>query len=705
MFARNVRWAALLLFAFAVCTSCSRQDELAGEVARGEEIVTAVGVSVPELFKTRTDVYDDVYGDGERYLGTSGMPSIGNVDLQAHPLTFTVGVYVKKKSGDGYALVDKQSHTATDDNAYFEFRLLKDQKYRLVAYADFNAAPKDTLESISYTTVLNDELSDAFFASEDFVAAENIQVVLKRPFGKLRLVAHDFNTLAAGGASKINKVKVTYKGATMLATNTFDALNGKFISKETAEGETVEGGYKKDADGNYPVEADPVVYTKEYTAEGKADGVGAGNEDPVAVFTMYLPANYSDDPTANPSAGPQAYIYPFDVTVEYENVNTPGAKTIERSFTIDIPVKRNWLTTVDATHFWTGKSGVMVTVDAAFDGEIVKGEEEEPTVKNATDLQAAIEKIFQEAPAGKFTKRTIVLGADIDATDRVGFNLHNYRVNANGSITELSNRGVEVHLDLNGHTITTNGTVYPKFADGLFNVQGVNCKLYIDDTSGKVPVGGLKFVGDYSHAYPLVYCQDGGQVTINRGNFVTSSLSEAVYIKETEQHRARVQLWCLQNLKIKPTDPKPTDPKKLESIERNVKKWSASATINGGWFENGYTGPVDDKNNVLINSANAREYKEINPTTGEKEGYWAQYSHYVYDKGYPEWTKWGLYVNQPFSFMFVNGGSFVGFDPSKGDNIVGNIPNKWIGNGHVQTETVNGKTVYTVIPKDVEHEF
>ncbi len=702
MFARNVRWAALLLFAFAVCTSCSRQDELAGGVASGEEIVTTVGVSVPELFKTRTDVYDDVYGDGERYLGTSGMPSIGNVDLQAHPLTFTVGVYVKKKSGDGYALVDKQSHTATDDNAYFEFRLLKDQKYRLVAYADFNAAPKDTLESISYTTVLNDELSDAFFASEDFVAAENIQVVLKRPFGKLRLVAHDFNTLAAGGASKINKVKVTYKGATMLATNTFDALNGKFISKETAEGETVEGGYKKDAEGNYPVEADPVVYTKEYTAEGKADGVGAGNEDPVAVFTMYLPANYSDDPTANPTAGPQAYIYPFDVTVEYENVNTPGLKTIERSFTIDIPVKRNYLTTVDATHFWTGKSGVMVTVDAAFDGEIVKGEEEQPTVKSAADLQAAIDKIFQEAPDGKYTERTIVLGADIDATDRVGFNLYNLKEDGN----DRSKRGVKIHLDLNGHTITTNGVEYPNWVDdegvkhitvgGLFHVKGVNCHLYIDDTSGKDPVGGLKFEGDAQYAYPLVCCHNGGQATINRGNFESSSPSEAIYVYESEYHRLIVQSWILSSLGIKKgsTAAKPTDKKTLAKIDSNVKKWTASVTINGGWFENGYAGPIDHKDNVLINDYNAREVN------------WNKYKDYFSTRGYPAWTSWDKYVNQPFGFMFLNGGSFVEFDPSKGDNIVGNVPESWVRDGHhVQTETVNGKTVYTVVPEDEEHEF
>ncbi len=706
MFARNVQWAALLLFAFAVYTSCSQQDELAGEAASGEEIVTTVGVSVPELFKTRTDVLSDVYGESATtpYLGTSGMPSIGNVDLTAHPLTFTVGVYVKKKkqnSGDSdeYVLVGQQSHTATDDNAYFEFRLLKNQNYRLVAYADFNAGEKENLESIpmSYTSALNDELSDAFFASEEFVAAENVQVVLKRPFGKLRLIARDFNTLAAGGACKINKVTVKYYRQPMLATDTFNALTGEF-------------NYDAKAQGDHTVEAVPVAYELEYnTADGKA-------ADGAAVFTMYLPANHvsgktldedttpgltPDEDHVDKNDIPESYMYPFDVTVEYENANTPGVHTIERSYTIDIPVKRNWLTTVDATHFWTGKSGVMVTVHAAFDGEIKYGEPEQPTVKNAADLQAEIERIFGEAPDGKYTERTIVLGANIDATDRVGFNLYNLKENGN----DRSNRGVKIHLDLNGYTITTNGTEYPNWVDdegvkhvtvgGLFHVQGVNCHLYIDDTSGKDPVGGLVFEGDAQYAYPLVCCHNGGQATINRGNFISTSPAEAIYVYESEAHRFTVQRWILSSLGIKKgsTAAKPTDDKTLAKIESNVKKWSASVTINGGWFENGYTGPIDDKKNVLINDYNARETK------------WDSYKDVLPDNGYPDWTSWGKYVNQPFGFMFVNGGSFVGFDPSKGDNIVGNIPNKWIGKGHVQQENIDDKTVYTIIPEDEVQEF
>ncbi len=704
MFARNAQLAALLLF--AALTSCSRQDELAGEVAGGEEIVTTVGVNVPELFRTRT--VPDVYaGSGAEYLGTSGMPSLGNVDLKEHPLTFTVGVYIEKKKaaagGDPeYALVGQpQVKQATDDNAYFEFRLLKNQKYRLVAYADFNAEGKEDLEAIPYTTTLNDELSDAFFASEDFQAAENVEVVLKRPFGKLRLVAHDFSTFAAGEAFKITKVTVAYQRAPMIATDTFNALTREF-------------NYDKTAAGDRTVEAEPVSYTQEYTADGEVPVVD-GKEGPVTVFTMYLPANFVSEGSVTDTPGqvipdpdhagtiPESYIYPFDVTVAYESVNDPTVKgTIERSYTIDIPVKRNWLTTVDATHFWSDNSGVMVTVHAAFEGEIKVEDEEQPTVKTAAELQAAITEICKKAPAAENLPEgeiptvvgKIVLGNTIDMKD-----IKNGCIMFDTYPNDLKKR-VEIYLDLNGHTITSDGTQNPgTSAKGILSIYSRNSILHIDDTS-KEANGRIEYTGPADKAYRLVTCCYGGQVVINRGNFVSTSLSEVIYVYESESQRAQAQVEALKAIGIEPGEnsdvnypAKPTDPDQLATIEAKIKQLTSTATINGGWFENGYTGSVADKENVLINLYNVREAN------------WPKYHDYAKRKGYPSWTDWGEYVNQTFGFMHVNGGSFVEFDPSRGDNIVGNEPIEWVGKGHVQTEIIDGKTVYTVIPEDEVHEF
>jgi len=665
--------SGVLIMLLLVLVSCSEQELISVD---GEEITTSISLKVPDVFRSRS-ASAGYPTDAVSYLGESGMPSIGNLDLKSHPLTFTVGVYVEK-TVDGnkvYTLVDKQSRSdVEDDKADFSFRLMKGQPYRIVAYADFSGKEQENLDNISITPGLNDELKDAFFVTQDFVANDDLTVVLKRPFGKLRLVAHDFNTFAKGEVLKIESVKVTYgETATAIATNSFNAITGKF--NEISEGIIRE------------FTADPVVYAKEHEGE---------TTPYAAVFTMYLPANFGTKDTSGKYTSvesgnpvPQSWMYPFNIEVTY--INESGQSTmLKRSFEIDIPVKRNWLTTIDAADFWTDNSNITVSIDHRFEGFTDK-EPETVSVMTAGELQAAIDKICDEALAGKTTVGKIVLGSDIDARDRVGFKFDR---GANDKI-------IKIHLDLKGHTITTDGTVSPEYADGLFQIYGVNCQLYIDD-SNETKVGGLKFEGDASHAYPLVYCRDGGQVTINRGNFITTSPAEAIYIQETEYHRALVQRWCLTSIGIKrgSTDPKPTDSKVLASIERNVKKWSATATINGGWFENGFTDSVEDPENVLINPSNAREYKSVD-AEGKKTGYWADYSHALYDLGYPEWTKWGDYVNQTFSFIFINGGSFVNFCPSRGDNIVGNKPENWVDDDHVVlTETDDGKTIYTVIPKN-----
>ncbi len=696
MIARNAKMiAALLLSVFSI--SCSQNDEpIPGDAADGDEITTTINVSAPELLSSRT-VPEGVYDSGADYFGESGMPSIGNLDLNDHRLTFTVGVYVKKTAEGAaeptYTLVDQRSRTVTASEASFDFRLIKGRQYQIVAYADFEATPKDDLANISFATetgdkfTLNDELKDAFFASQTFTAASHMDVVLKRPFGKLRLIARDFNTLAAGALYKIKNVKVTYHTPSMLKSTAFNAITGEFNDESQSETDIVK-------------EAGPVTYAQEYDENGQAAYA--------AVFTMYLPANrgtvetrpadgdYTYPPVEADSEVPQSWMYPFSVEITYEG-SDGTTYTHKREYKIDIPVKRNWLTTVDDSGFWTDDSEIKVTIDHRFEGFINVGKPVQ-NVKTATELQAAIDRICAEAPAGVTTEKTIVLANDIDARDRVGFKFDD----------GANNKIIRIHLDLNGYTVTTDGDVYPVngagqvYADGLFQIEGVNCHLYIDDSS-ESKAGGLKYEGSPEHGYPLIYCWDGGQVTVNRGYFTSTSPSEVIYIKETEMHRAVVQGWCLSTLGIKKgsKEPKPTDPAVLASIERNVKKWSAAATINGGWFENAFTGPTDDKNNVLVNPANAREYQKKDPATGAETGYWATYSHYWFDKGYPEWTKWGKYVNQPFSFLYINGGSFVNFDPARGDNIVGLLPEGWVDDNHtILTETVSGKTVYTVVPND-----
>jgi len=719
MFARNTKWIAFILSAALI--SCSQQDDLLDSgVADGTEITTTVSLKTPAALGTRSvpDVYDTTAD--YTYFGESGMPSIGNLDLKDDPLTFTVGIYVEKKGTDGnsvFTLVNKQDKVnVQNDEAYFNFRLLKGQTYRIVAYADYSGAAQQNLENIDFTKPgLNRERDDAFFVSEDFVADEHVAAVLKRPFGKLRLIARDFNTFAKGGKFKFTNVKVTYKNQgsadgqnPMLTYNRFNALSKDFcyVAPAASEGEETPA-----------TPATPTV-TTEYTSAPAVYGAEYGENGEAAyatVFTMYLPANLGDKDTSGKYAPvedgtpvPQSWMYPFDVEVTYENTeaaattpdagdteaSTPEPTTVTRSFAIDIPVKRNWLTTVDAADFWTDNSEIKVSVDPRFDGFINAVPEKQIVVHNMTELRKAVADIKKlSTKTGK-----IILDADIEWTYEYQDIVLDY--------------GTVVYLDLNGHTIQTiknGGSDINRYADvtnvkewkktyeagkgkdlsgdeltafnqakellqyykyidndgnhfigtdgkdkynksypfqSFFQIWDKGSHLIIDD-SQKNPVGGMKCL--YADITPI-YCLHGGAVTINAGNFVIAGDNPAVYSLDNEK-------------------------------DLTGNKRPSVITINGGWFEN-----LDGTTSVTKKDKNGNDIVR----------YYYETLINIYNDGKLEGTKYG------YGIVHLNGGSYVDFDPAQNDNIIGDATNKWV-NPETHTilkETINGHTVHTVIAKD-----
>ncbi len=657
MFARNSKLVVPLFLSALI--SCSQQEDFFSndDVANGTEISTTVSVKVPDVFISRA--VPNVYESGTTYFGESGMPSIGNVDLLGNPLTFTVGVYIEKSVGETntYTLVDKQSRkNESNAEAYFNFRLLKGERYRLVAYADFDGIPKENLDSIPFATTLNNELSDAFFATQEFTAQKQIEVILKRPFGKLRLIARDFNTFAKGEKFKITGVKVNYKRQPMLATNVFNAITGEF-------------NYKEDAKGDTMMTAAPAVYAQEYS---EADTAAYA-----AVFTMYLPANfgtpladdsYADGVVVDGTPIPQSWMYPFDVTVTYQNVQDSKIDSIVRSFDIDIPVKRNWLTTIDATNFWADNSNIKVTIDHRFEGFIDK-KPGEYKVYSDVQLQEAIDQILATS-TGYQNVGNIVLGSDIEMKNMSGFVFNKYM-------------GGEIHLDLNGYKITADGSRFDKDADGytksggIFGIRNAYCTLVIDDSS-KDATGTIEFTGEGAYVYPIIYCFNGGRVIINGGRFINRKDSPAVYVYQQESYHASIYR---RGYKTYPTDE--------TKRKRFIYVLSTFATINGGWFQNGDgLTVVDGKNECTAINAYNNVTSKWNDRSAELEA-----------AGYPGW---GPHVDSTFGYVYINGGSFVEFNPALGDNICGNYLNDWVDNKHaVEFETIDGRTVYTVIPNVV----
>ena len=604
---------------FAMLCSCSQEDIILDQ-QNGSEILTTIQVKAPEYIGSRS--VPDVYADNAlAWNAESGYPSVGNVDLATNPLSYTVGIYIGKEvNGETvYSLVDKQAKTrVASDEAYFNFRLIKGQKYRIVAYADFAATEKDDLENISYKTDLNNELDDAFFVSEDFVADDHVAAVLKRPFGKLRLIAHDFNTFAAGEKFKITKVTVSYKGQPMLSTDNFNALTGDFNYDSTAE-------------GDHQYENKAASYAMEFNSDGKASYA--------AVFTHYLPANFGEEDTSNTYAPvdeklpvPQSWMYPFEVTVSYTDENGANPQTITRNYNLDIPVKRNWLTTVDVENFWTENSNIKVTVDHRFDGFINASE---PLVKYVYDEDQLSDAIVAISESESYTGK-IILGSDITMTHTSFFDIYNY----NGA-------PIYVTVDLNGHTIDQRTPkVYndkgelTQYSEAVFEVYGGNYGSYltIEDSSKEGTGAILSTDPETCDLCQTIWGMFGGKITINAGTIKCCLDNSAIYTFDTDEGRQHHGPDCFSEV-----------------------------TVNGGWIEN------------------------INGDT-----YVGEYGlMYLAD------TLVNIYNNDNSGRIYLNGGSYVDFDPRKGDNICGNSTNYWVDSDHdVVVETINGKTVYTVISKD-----
>ena len=516
-------------------TSCS-QDELMDTVADGQEITTTVTVSAPAAMSSRAA--SSVFGEETNYfsyLATSGTPSVGNLELNGHPLSFTVGIYYAKTDNGttNYVLVDKQEKlSVADTEAYFNFRLIKGRKYRIVAYADYNATGKENLEAIPTTYNLNDELSDAFYVSEDFIAKEHVGTVLRRPLGKLRLVCHDFKTFAMDSRFTLKNVEVTYKGQKMATVDELNALTGdyNYAAKADAEARTFS--------------AKPAYYAGEFDATGMPLVDENGVQKQTAVFTMYLPANFGEvDETGTYTpyeAGkpvPQSWMYPFEVKVTYLDEN--GAEqTITRQYNFDIPVKRNWLTTVDVENFWTDNTNIKVSVDPMFEGEI-NFTPAEIVVNTEQELRDAINGIVSSTHSG-----TVKLGRNID-------------VAGDAIVLVPDNNSVYINLDLNGHELSyVNPDKYTLFIVDAESAT-LDCVLTIDDSS-KAATGAVRMDRDecnHGEGGIAIQAQFGGKMVINGGRFISRDGTHPIYACD---------------------------------FPESIKDWGfkrSEIVINGGWFQ------------------------------------------------------------------------------------------------------------------------
>ena len=360
-------------------TSCQSDEPFAPGM--GEEVQATFTISIPDAMGTRAGEVNSALGGFSNGAGN---------------LNYTVALL--RAEDDVVMWSSKTPASVNGKSATFNPTVVQGYTYNIVAYATFDSAieaptvgsviPADSgLRAISTLEGINNESEDAYFCNTTILGASSMEATLKRPFGKLRLVAEDYDKFHALGL-EIAKVKVTYGGAVVMHTQ-FDASTKAFEGTATSKvfefaGET---SYSEEADKN-----NNGVYT---------------------VFTDYLPASETGET-----------MYPFEIEVTYKN----GKGTYTRTFSQDIPVKRNYLTTLRG-NFFTTEAALTLTVDEMFENAIDDNKWDGTTVtpvveKNGTYavstaaelawIAGVVNGTITRAEGDDFKGKTIVLMGDID---------------------------------------------------------------------------------------------------------------------------------------------------------------------------------------------------------------------------------------------------------------------------------------------------
>lgn len=323
---------ALLAVALSSCQS--NDDEFAAG-NNGLRDVTFT-VNIPEAMETRAGSF-----------GTESSSALGGITnlkgSSAYNLRYKLAVY-EKQSDASYKLAipaTAANGTLRTINQYsgpqtFSLRLAANGKYKVVVWADFTSA-SDPTKDLHYATEcldtegatgnitckdaanvqLNDESRDAYYINDDFDMAEHSSgisktLVLRRPWAKVRVVTTDWG---APGITMPKAFKITYKNCKRF----------KNLNPVTAVSEA------DDLDASAST-----VYTGAALNDAKEYSLDYDMHDNNRTLTVDYLMTDKDQETAIQLL--------FEAFTDKEM--TDGNKLIAKEFETDIPIKRNWLTTI-----------------------------------------------------------------------------------------------------------------------------------------------------------------------------------------------------------------------------------------------------------------------------------------------------------------------------------------------------------------------
>ena len=434
---------ALLAVVLAV-VSCQKEINGLAVDRNGEaEITVSVGLSEDV---TRAAGKDSAKG------------GIYNVDMEAYDLRYILEVYDE----NGVLAKERMVNYTDAPETSFQLRLVPGRGYKFVAWADFvrkgtkadyhyNTSAGLTNITIQGTQSAMNESRDAYTEMtyiSNFDSKSVINMTLTRPFAKLRIVTTDMKELY----SDLTSATIQY---TVPLYNSFNALT------ETASGE-----------------ANDVTKTVNYGATTIYT-----NENPDESGKMTLYADYFF------GAEEGKIHFTLDVK-DATNFNIPTV-----TFNTDIPVQRNFLTTIYGPVL-TDANNVTVTINPAFEnGTEWKPEEDQYDVEVITGTKTETVTLT----TGKYLFDDVTIKADGDAIKVNG----NVVIDVMGVMNLESNGGIVVESG----SLVINGVVETRGAEparaGILKVETENGSAIGGSNITIQNLAGLTAIANGNHAFGI----------------------------------------------------------------------------------------------------------------------------------------------------------------------------------------------------------
>jgi hypothetical protein len=559
-----------LALSAAVLGLASCQTDHETTIVSNDEVDFSLAVGVTDLATRAGDSAqagrNSAYGAIDYLQGSAAGDN--RVDWADVDLRYTLEVYDVDPSGnygDDYAPIKDRQVIITDEYTpvNFELRLIPNRDYHFVVFADFvedGASDNPSVEVQStlglYHNIgatlkditlkdhnINTECTDAYFASSDIAISNPMahNMTLWRPYGKVRVVATDLAELNLN--TDPGKVAVEYNA---FNPSTFNALTGA-IGGEYA---TKSFEYTYDAATTKVVSDSATglathLYTEgydNYDLYGSVSADGIKRHTHMTLFTDYILA---DD---------QQRAINFTMAV-YDKANALIKQT---DFNTDIPVQRNYLTTLIGNVLTYGTE-VNITINDNFhnsdniteepfyqqlwDGTSVSEPALDAATQTYTITKASELAWLATADANDLDGKTILLAEDIDLNNELwtpigtsdnmfkgtldgnGKTIYNLAAGGdNAAFIAYADAGAVVkNLTLEGVTIDSS-----KYAAGV--VCNAEAGMTIDNVKVSGTINATSYAAGICHDavdVTITNCQNDASVTANRAAGVASWLTGA----------------------------------------------------------------------------------------------------------------------------------------------------------------------------------